>query len=112
MTRDYRTTVDFYREAFSWDTDVLSDTDGFRYTTLRSGDERLAGIMDATTFLPAGVPSHWIVFFGVADTDAALGPGRGTGRFGHGPRHRTRRTGGWPRWPTPPAAHFRVVSVD
>jgi predicted enzyme related to lactoylglutathione lyase len=28
--------------------------------------------MDASAFLPDGVPAHWSVYFGVADTDAAL----------------------------------------
>jgi predicted enzyme related to lactoylglutathione lyase len=28
--------------------------------------------MDASGFLPEGVPSHWSVYFGVDDTDAAL----------------------------------------
>jgi hypothetical protein len=28
--------------------------------------------MDASGFLPAGVPAHWSVYFAVEDTDAAL----------------------------------------
>jgi hypothetical protein len=28
--------------------------------------------MDAAGFLPDGAPAHWSVYFGVADTDAAL----------------------------------------
>jgi predicted enzyme related to lactoylglutathione lyase len=28
--------------------------------------------MDASGFLPEGVPAHWSVYFGVADADAAL----------------------------------------
>jgi predicted enzyme related to lactoylglutathione lyase len=28
--------------------------------------------MDSTALLPDGAPSHWAVYFGVADTDAAL----------------------------------------
>jgi hypothetical protein len=28
--------------------------------------------MDASAFLPAGVPAHWSIYFGVDDTDAAL----------------------------------------
>jgi hypothetical protein len=43
-----------------------------RYTTLGEGDASMAGIMDASGLLPAGVPAHWAVYFGVADTDAAL----------------------------------------
>jgi predicted enzyme related to lactoylglutathione lyase len=28
--------------------------------------------MDASAFLPEGVPAHWSVYFGVDDADAAL----------------------------------------
>jgi uncharacterized protein len=72
LTRDYDGAVDFYRNVFRWSTDVISDTPEFRYTTLKNGDEMLAGIMDASGFLPDGVPAHWSVYFGVDDTDAAL----------------------------------------
>lgn len=71
-TRDYDATVRFYREVFDWDAHVMSDTPEFRYTTLGEGDSALAGIMDATGFLPEGVPAHWCIFFGVDDADAAL----------------------------------------
>jgi predicted enzyme related to lactoylglutathione lyase len=72
LTRDYRRAVSFYREVFRWDTHVVSDTPEFRYTILRHGEEMLAGIMDASGFLPEGVRPHWSVYFSVEDTDAAL----------------------------------------
>jgi predicted enzyme related to lactoylglutathione lyase len=70
-TRDYDASVQFYRDVFTWDTHVAGDTPEFRYTTLGEGDP-LAGIMDASAFLPDGVPANWSVYFGVDDTDAAL----------------------------------------
>jgi predicted enzyme related to lactoylglutathione lyase len=72
FTTDYGTAVAFYREVFRWNTQTVGDTDEFRYTTLVEGDAQLAGIMDASAFLPSGVPSHWSVYFGVDDADAAL----------------------------------------
>ncbi len=72
QARDYDATVAFYRDVFHWNTNVMSDTAEFRYTTLAVGDENMAGIMDASTFLPDAVPANWSVYFGVADTDAAL----------------------------------------
>lgn len=72
LTRDYDASVRFYREVFGWDTHVMSDTPEFRYTTLGEGDGALAGIMDASAFLPEGVPAHWQVILMVADADAAL----------------------------------------
>jgi predicted enzyme related to lactoylglutathione lyase len=71
-TRDYDTTVQFYRDVFGWDTHVASDVPEFRYTTLGQGDGQLAGIMDASNFLPEGVPAQWSIYFNVVDTDAAL----------------------------------------
>jgi predicted enzyme related to lactoylglutathione lyase len=71
-TRDYDKSVAFYRDVLDWDTRTASDEPDFRYTTKGEGEEQQAGIMDASAFLPAGVPSHWSVYFQVADTDAAL----------------------------------------
>lgn len=72
LTRDYDASVDYYRNVFQWDTHVMGDSEEFRYTTLGEGDGQLAGIMDASGFLPEGVPAHWSIYFGVEDTDAAL----------------------------------------
>jgi uncharacterized protein len=71
-TRDYDASVEFYRKVFTWDAHVMSDTPEFRYTTLGEGDAQLAGIMDATAFLPDGVPANWSIYFGVDEADAAL----------------------------------------
>jgi uncharacterized protein len=78
-TRDYDASVRFYRDVFKWDTHAASDTPEFRYTTLGQGEAQLAGIMDASAFLPEGVPAHWSVYFGVDDTDAALATVAGLG---------------------------------
>jgi uncharacterized protein len=71
-TRDYDASVRFYQDVFKWETRVEGDTPEFRYTTLGSGDDALAGIMDASAFLPEGMPATWSVYFGVEDADAAL----------------------------------------
>ena len=72
LTRDYQGSVDFYRTVFGWDTRTMGDTEEFRYTTANDGDTMLAGVMDAASFLPEGVPAHWSVYFTVADTDATI----------------------------------------
>lgn len=72
QTRDYDASIEFYRNVFNWDAHAMSDTPEFRYTTYGEGDTAQAGIMDATAFLPEGVPANWQVYFMVADTDAAL----------------------------------------
>ena len=71
-TRDYDASVAFYRNVFRWDTETMGDSPEFRYTTLKGPDGFLAGIMDASAFLPEGVPSHWSVYFGCDDADATL----------------------------------------
>ena len=71
-TRAYEPSVKFYQDAFGWDTSVMSDTNDFRYTTLGSGYESRAGIMDASSYLPESVPSKWQIYFGVDDADAAV----------------------------------------
>ncbi len=71
-TRDYASALDFYRGVFRWETEVASDVPEFRYTTAKdpSGQD-VAGVMDATAFLPDGAPAQWSVYFGVDDADAA-----------------------------------------
>jgi len=71
-TKDYDTAVKFYQDVFGWDTDVMSDTPEFRYTTLGAGNAAKAGIMDASGYLPAEVPSNWQVYFAVEDADASV----------------------------------------
>lgn len=71
-TKDYEPTVDFYRDVFGWDAHTAADEPGFRYTTYGSGENQRAGIMDASGFLPDEVPSHWAVYFTVADADATI----------------------------------------
>ncbi|MCU1496176.1 MAG: putative hydroxylase [Acidimicrobiales bacterium] len=71
-TAAYDASVAFYREAFGWDTHVMSDADEFRYTTLGEGDGALAGIMDASTYLPDGAPAQWHTYFDVVDADATV----------------------------------------
>ncbi|MBT2513321.1 VOC family protein [Arthrobacter sp. ISL-30] len=70
--KDYDPAVAFYQKVFGWETDVMSDTPEFRYTTLGAGDDAKAGIMDASAFLPEQVPSNWQIYFGVDDADATI----------------------------------------
>lgn len=71
-TRHYDAAVEFYRDVFGWEFHVDADTTDFRYATARMGTLPIAGVMDASAALADGVPAHWSVYFGVADTDAAV----------------------------------------
>jgi predicted enzyme related to lactoylglutathione lyase len=72
QTRDYDKSVAFYRDVFGWDAHTMSDSPEFRYTTLGEGEHALAGIMDATQFVPEGEPAAWSLYFEVENADAAL----------------------------------------
>ncbi|HEX4244232.1 MAG TPA: VOC family protein [Acidimicrobiales bacterium] len=72
FTRDHATAVAFYRSVFQWDTTTVGDSDEFRYTTMSGPDGDLAGIMDATAWLPEGVPAHWSIYWEVDDIDATV----------------------------------------
>jgi hypothetical protein len=72
LTRDYQAAVGFYRDVFGWDAQVAGDTPEFRLTVLKDGDETIAGIMDASGFLPPDQPAQWGMYIKVTDTDAAL----------------------------------------
>jgi predicted enzyme related to lactoylglutathione lyase len=71
-TRDYDAAVTFYKDVFRSEVRTQGDTPEFRYTTLNDGDSMLAGIMDASDFLPEGAPAHWSVYFGSDDVDVTL----------------------------------------
>ncbi|UWX98059.1 VOC family protein [Arthrobacter zhaoxinii] len=71
MTNNYPAALEFYRNVFGWETAVLSDTSEFRYSTLQSNGRPVAGVMDAAEGLPEDIPSHWEIYFGHADIDAA-----------------------------------------
>src|SRR5262245_52103883 len=63
----------FYRDVFGWPID-LSMEEPFRYATYGSydSDDALAGIMDASEWLPEGAPAQWSIYWGSADLDASL----------------------------------------
>jgi uncharacterized protein len=65
-------TVAFYEKVFGWTIDKMSDTDAMRYYLGQIDGQTVAGMADAVSFLPPGVPSHWVVYFSVPDADEAL----------------------------------------
>jgi uncharacterized protein len=74
-TTDFDAVVPFYSSVFSWNPEVLpSDSPGFRYVTFGPGGDgnMVGGVYDAAGSLPAGAPSHWLVYLGIDDVDAAV----------------------------------------
>ncbi|RDH78971.1 VOC family protein [Mycolicibacterium moriokaense] len=70
-TRDYATALNFYRQVFGWQTETVSDSDEFRYSTANFDGAALVGIMDGSV-LPDGVPSTWSFFLGSDDVDKTV----------------------------------------
>lgn len=68
-TRDFTRAVEFYETVFGWQTEVLGDTPEFRFSTLGSADDAVAGIYDATDELPEIEPAFWDVYFGVENAN-------------------------------------------
>jgi len=71
-TRDYAGSVAFYRDALGWTPKEMSDTPEFRLTAIEDDRQPVAGIMDATGYLPADEGPRWDIYVSVQDTDKAL----------------------------------------
>lgn len=71
-SKNFDATTAFYAAVFGWQIEPMSETDEFRYSTAQVDGQDVAGLMDSHAFLPEEVPSHWAVYFNVADVDAAV----------------------------------------
>jgi predicted enzyme related to lactoylglutathione lyase len=70
-SKNFAASTAFYQSVFGWGFEKTGDTDEFRYYQGQVNGETVAGLMDSAGFLPAEVPSHWAVYFSVADADEA-----------------------------------------
>ncbi|MEU8249621.1 VOC family protein [Nonomuraea sp. NPDC048916] len=78
VTRDVAAAERFYQAVFGW-TPHLQELDGVGYTEWRVDGRGIAGMMEMTPSYPAETPSHWMVYFAVADLDATVGTARRLG---------------------------------
>jgi uncharacterized protein len=70
----------FYTKVFGWDEKVSPMGEGMPpYTEFQQGGRSIAGGMEMVAMVPAEVPSHWMVYFGVGDVDQALKKATGLG---------------------------------
>jgi uncharacterized protein len=70
-TRDFDAAASFYQTVFNWRLVPLSETDEFRYSIFGPEDDEVGGVFDARRTLPEGMPSSWVVYFGVPDVPEA-----------------------------------------
>jgi predicted enzyme related to lactoylglutathione lyase len=72
MTRDADAAVQFYGSVFGWTTQSF-DMGGMPYLVARVGEKSTAGVAPMVgDQWPAEIPSHWMVYFEVADCDETV----------------------------------------
>jgi uncharacterized protein len=90
-TRDVEAAKAFYGDVFGWTVDEhqIQRTEGGPgpdvYIEWQLDGKSIGGMMDIDGMLPDQVPAHWLVYFGVEDTDAAVAKVKAAGgevRFG------------------------------
>lgn len=70
QTRNFDTELRFYQDVFGWQTRKMSESPAL--AVQQSGEEMLAGIIDASDHLPDDAPASWAIYFAVDDTNASL----------------------------------------
>ena len=71
LSRDFDGSKSFYQAVFGYEYGDIGEG-GFRYATLKIGGNEVAGIGELHGSLSGDATAHWSVYFGVADTDAAV----------------------------------------
>lgn len=71
VTTDTAGAKAFYAAVFGWGEQTHASPMG-DYTEWKQGERSLGGMMAKPEGMPAEVPSHWAVYFAVADADAAV----------------------------------------
>jgi predicted enzyme related to lactoylglutathione lyase len=71
-TRDPDAAKAFYGTVFGWGTRDSDMGEMGTYTEWLNGEDSIGGMMDVSGRLPDEIPAHWLVYFAVENTDAAL----------------------------------------
>lgn len=71
-TRDPAAAKAFYAAVFGWGSEDHDMGDMGTYTEWKLDGSSIGGMMDVSGRLPDEVPAHWLVYFAVEDTDAAV----------------------------------------
>ncbi|GGM05534.1 VOC family protein [Nakamurella endophytica] len=78
-TRDFDAATAFYRDVLGWGLQPLSDSAEFRYSQGQVDGRTVAGVLDLTRSPSTAGLSRWVVYFAVADVDAAAETAVGAG---------------------------------
>jgi hypothetical protein len=71
-TRDTAAAKQFYGAVFGWDAADNDMGEMGTYTEWKLGEGSVGGMMDIGGRLPDEIPAHWLTYFAVEDTDAAV----------------------------------------
>jgi predicted enzyme related to lactoylglutathione lyase len=71
-TRDPDAAKAFYGAVFGWGFRDSDMGEMGTYTEWLNGEDSIGGMMDVSGRLPDEIPAHWLVYFAVESTDAAL----------------------------------------
>jgi predicted enzyme related to lactoylglutathione lyase len=77
-TRDPAAAKAFYSAVFGWQPEDHAQGPS-TYTEWKLDGRSIGGMMDMNPNVPASVPPHWLVYFNVEDTDAAVAAIKGKG---------------------------------
>jgi predicted enzyme related to lactoylglutathione lyase len=78
-SRDMATEQDFYPKVFGWGVKANPMPDGSEYVEWQIDGKSIAGGMQMGSMYPPEVPSHWLVYFAVANTDDMVKRAEGLG---------------------------------
>jgi hypothetical protein len=71
MSADYKAAKAFYTQVFGYDLEEMGE-ESFNYATFRVQDDIAGGIGELDAAASGDLPSHWLTYFAVADTDEAV----------------------------------------
>lgn len=78
-TRDPEAARSFYSEVFGWSLEDKEFEGVGTYTTIEVDGQAVGGLVDITDRVPAEVPAHWLVYFGIEDVDETAAKAGGLG---------------------------------
>ena len=83
QTRDAEKAKDFYVSVFGWEPVDTDMGGGSNYTRWQLGDRMVAGMIQMDENFPPDIPSNWLVYFGIDDTDEAVAKAQAAGGSVH-----------------------------
>ena len=110
-TRDAKAAEAFYTKLFGWTAKNSSaDAGGMQYTEFSSKGQPGVGMLPMPAQIPAGVPSYWMPYFQVTDTDASAAKATSLGAKMMVPPQNISKTGRFAVLSDPQGAMFAVFT--